>query len=196
MNNFKRLGNSTLNEIENENVKILDHLKIQKGQFLLPFFFTLNKIRTLGMKVLRVFFIKNYCNVCRMNLKKNFQKVILIDLTLMILLAIGFFYQSETILAFNESMNPSNNLNDMLLGVIALIFLILYLVNLYLLYKFKNLGKQMYLFIFIMGIVISLLSGTNASGPVMYTIDGLGWSISGVILGFLYFSPIKKEFEK
>ena len=47
MNNFKRLGNSTLNEIENENVKILDHLKIQKGQFLLPFFFTLNKIRTL-----------------------------------------------------------------------------------------------------------------------------------------------------
>ena len=196
MNNFKRLGNSTLNEIENENVKILDHLKIQKGQFLLPFFFTLNKIRTLGMKVLGVFFIKNYCNVCRMNLKKNFQKVILIDLTLMILLAIGFFYQSETILAFNESMNPSNNLNDMLLGVIALIFLILYLVNLYLLYKFKNLGKQMYLFIFIMGIVISLLSGTNASGPVMYTIDGLGWSISGVILGFLYFSPIKKEFEK
>ena len=131
-----------------------------------------------------------------MNLKKNFQKVILIDLTLLILLVIGFFYQSETILAFNESMNPSNNLNDMLLGVISLIFLILYLVNLYLLYKFKNLGKQMYLFIFIMGIVISLLSGTNASGPVMYTIDGLGWSISGVILGFLYFSPIKKEFEK
>ena len=74
MNNFKRLGNSTLNEIENENVKILDHLKIQKGQFLLPFFFTLNKIRTLGMKVLRVFFIKNYCNVCRMNLKKKFPK--------------------------------------------------------------------------------------------------------------------------
>ena len=93
-------------------------------------------------------------------------------------------------------MNPSNNLNDMLLGVISLIFLILYLVNLYLLYKFKNLGKQMYLFIFIMSIVISLLSGTNASGPVMYTIDGLSWLISGVILGFLYFSPIKKEFEK
>ena len=131
-----------------------------------------------------------------MNLKKIFQKFILIDLTLLILLFISFFYQSETILAFNESMNPSNNLNDMLLGVIALIFLILYLVNLYLLYKFKNLGKQMYLFLFIMGIVISLLSGTNASDPVMYIIDGLGWSISGVILGFLYFSPIKKEFEK
>ena len=52
------------------------------------------------------------------------------------------------------------------------------------------------LFLFIIGIIISLLSGTNATGPVLYTIDGLGWSISGVILGFLYFSPIKKEFEK
>ena len=54
----------------------------------------------------------------------------------------------------------------------------------------------LFIIVFIMGIVISLLSGTNASDPVMYIIDGLGWSISGVILGFLYFSPIKKEFEK
>ena len=130
-----------------------------------------------------------------MNLKKIFQRVILIDLTIIILYIVGFFYQSDTVLAFNESINPSYNLNDML-GIIALILLIFYFVNLYLLYKFKNLGKQMYLFLFIIGIIISLLSGTNASGPVMYTIDGLGWSISGVILAFLYFSPIKKEFEK
>ena len=108
-----------------------------------------------------------------MNLKKIFQRVILIDLTIIILYIVGFFYQSDTVLAFNESINPSNNLNDML-GIIALILLIFYFVNLYLLYKFKNLGKQMYLFLFIIGIIISLLSGTNASGPVMYTIDGLG----------------------
>ena len=130
-----------------------------------------------------------------MNLKKIFQRVILLDLTIMIMIIIGVFYQSDTVLAFNESMNPSNELNDML-GIIALISFIIYFINLYFLYKFKNLGKQIYLFLFIIGIIISLLSGTNASGPVMYTIDGLGWSVSGVILGFLYFSPIKKEFEK
>ena len=130
-----------------------------------------------------------------MNLKKIFQRVILLDLTIMILIIISVFYQSDTVLAFNESMNPSNELNDML-GIIALISFIIYFINLYFLYKFKNLGKQIYLFLFIIGIIISLLSGTNASGPVMYTIDGLGWSISGVILGFLYFSPIKKGFEK
>ena len=130
-----------------------------------------------------------------MNLKKIFQRVILLDLTIMIMIIIGVFYQSDTVLAFNESMNPSNELNDML-GIIALISFIIYFINLYFLYKFKNLGKQIYLFLFIIGIIISLLSGTNATGPVLYTIDGLGWSISGVILGFLYFSPIKKEFEK
>ena len=130
-----------------------------------------------------------------MNLKKIFQRVILLDLTITILIIIGVFYQSDTVLAFNESMNPSNELNDML-GIIALISFIIYFINLYFLYKFKNLGKQIYLFLFIIGIIISLLSGTNATGPVLYTIDGLGWSISGVILGFLYFSPIKKEFEK
>ena len=130
-----------------------------------------------------------------MNLKKIFQRVILLDLTIMILIIISVFYQSDTVLAFNESMNPSNELNDML-GIIALISFIIYFINLYFLYKFKNLGKQIYLFLFIIGIIISLLSGTNATGPVLYTIDGLGWSISGVILGFLYFSPIKKEFEK
>ena len=130
-----------------------------------------------------------------MNLKKIFQRVILLDLTIMILIIIGVFYQSDTVLAFNESMNPPNDL-DYMLGIIALIFFIIYFINLYFLYKFKNLGKQIYLFLFIIGIIISLLSGTNATGPVLYTIDGLGMSISGVILGFLYFSPIKKEFEK
>ena len=62
-----------------------------------------------------------------MNLKKIFQKVILIDLTIMILLIVGLFNQSDTVLAFNESINPSNNLNDML-GIIALILLIFYFV--------------------------------------------------------------------
>ena len=82
-----------------------------------------------------------------MNLKKIFQRVILLDLTIMILIIISVFYQSDTVLAFNESMNPSNELNDML-GIIALISFIIYFINLYFLYKFKNPGKQIYLFLF------------------------------------------------
>ena len=130
-----------------------------------------------------------------MNLKIIFKKLILLDLSLFILVFISAFFETEIVIAFNESMSQSNNMNDML-GVIALVFLLLYLVNLYLLYKFKNIGKQMYLFLFILGSIFVLLMGISAYDPILYLLDGLGWANSGAILVFLYFTPIKKEFEK
>ena len=105
------------------------------------------------------------------------------------------FNESELVVAFNESINPPND-KDGILGIISLLFLALYFLNLYLLYKFKNIGKQMYLFLFIFISIYSLLLGTNAYDPIFYLLDGLGWAISGAILVFLYFTPIKKEFEK
>mgnify|MGYP001178773911 CR=1 FL=1 len=130
-----------------------------------------------------------------MNLKIIFKRLILLDLSLLILMFISAFFESEIVIAFNEGISQSNNMNDML-GVIALVFLVLYLVNLYLLYKFKNIGKQMYLFLFILGSIFVLLMGIGAYDPIFYLLDGLGWANSGAILVFLYFTPIKKEFEK
>ena len=130
-----------------------------------------------------------------MNLKITFKRLILLDLSLLILAIISIFFQSEIVVVFNESANPPNNMTD-ILGIIALITLVLYFVNLYLLYKFKKIGKQMYLFLFILGSILSLLMGINASDPIFYLLDGLGWACSGAILVFLYFTPIKKEFEK
>ena len=130
-----------------------------------------------------------------MNLKIIFKRLILIDLSLLILIFISAFFESEIVIAFNEGISQSNNMNDML-GVIAIIFLVLYLVNLYLLYKFKNIGKQMYLFLFILGSILVLLMGIGAYDPIFYLLDGVGWATSGAILVFLYFTPIKKEFEK
>ena len=130
-----------------------------------------------------------------MNLKIIFKRLILLDLSILILAIISIFYESEIVVAFNESANPPNDMTNML-GVIAIILLVFYLVNLYLLYKFKNIGKQMYLFLFVLGSVLVLLTGINASDPMFYLLDGLGWSCSGAILVFLYFTPIKKEFEK
>ena len=130
-----------------------------------------------------------------MNLKTIFKRLILLDLSIFILAIIAVFFESEIVVSFNESVNPSNGM-DGILGIIALFFLAIYLVNLYLLYKFKNIGKQMYLFLFIFISVFSLLMGINAYDPIFYVIDGLGWAMSGAILVFLYFTPIKKEFEE
>tara|TARA_B100001105_G_C22173872_1_gene349694 strand:+ start:222 stop:614 length:393 start_codon:yes stop_codon:yes gene_type:complete len=130
-----------------------------------------------------------------MNLKNIFKKFVLIDLLLLTLVIFSLFFENEMVTNFNESINPQNDMNDMI-GIIALILLIVYLVNLYLLYKFKPIGKQLYLFVIIFMLILSLLSGTNAASPIQYVLDGLGWANSGAILVLLYFSPIKKEFDK
>ena len=130
-----------------------------------------------------------------MNLKIIFKRLILLDLSILILAIISVFYESEIVVAFNESVNPSNDMTDTL-GVIAIIFLVFYLVNLYLLYKFKNIGKQIYLILFIVFTVLILLSPPVAMDPLLYALDGLAWANSGAILVFLYFTPIKKEFDK
>ena len=49
---------------------------------------------------------------------------------------------------------------------------------------------------FIFGIILSLLMGASAQSSISYVVDGLSWANSGAILALLYFSPIKKEFDK
>jgi len=126
-----------------------------------------------------------------MNLKTIFKRLILLDLSLIILIIIGTFFESEVVLKFNEiALIPDSFM------LIALIWMLAYFVNLFLLYKFKSIGKQMYLFIYIIGFVIVLLAGPNASDPWMYVLDGIEMSVAGALLVLLYFTPIKKEFDK
>jgi len=125
-----------------------------------------------------------------MNLKDIFKRFILLDFLLLLLSISSLFFENETIISFNESVSP---MSDMF-GLIVLIYLFTLLICLFFLYKFKKIGKQLYLFLFILGVILSLLMGDSAQGPISYVVDGLSWTNSGVILTLLYFSPIKKEF--
>ena len=127
-----------------------------------------------------------------MNLKTIFKRLVLLDLSLLILIIVSVFFESEEVLRFNESLDPISNMILTLSGI----FLLVYLINLFLLYRFISIGKQMYLIVFVLGIILNLIAGVSAVDPWLYVIDGLGWSVSGAILVLLYFSPIKKEFEK
>jgi hypothetical protein len=125
-----------------------------------------------------------------MNLKNTFKKFVLLDLFLLILGISSIFFENETIISFNESVSP---MSDMF-GLIILFYFIAFLFCLFCLYKFKKVGKQLYVFLFLLGVILSLLMGDSAQGPISYVIDGLGWANTGAILTLLYFSPIKKEF--
>ena len=127
-----------------------------------------------------------------MNLKNIFKKFVLLDLLLIILLISTLFFENETIASFNEHVDQTTDM----FSLVALIWLVIWLVSLYFLYKFKKNGKQLYFFTFVLGIILSLLMGASAQSSISYIVDGLGWANSGAILTLLYFSPIKKEFDK
>ena len=106
---------------------------------------------------------------------------------------VAVFFESTEVADFN--MYFENDYSNALL-IIWGIGLLIYLINLFLLYKFKSIGKQIYLILFIVFMVLILLSPPSAMDPLLYTLDGLGMANSGAILVFLYFTPIKKEFDK
>ena len=132
-----------------------------------------------------------------MDLKTIFKRFVLLDFSIFVLSFIAFFFISPEITHLEEDLN--SNFSDtyiMGIGVIAIIYIIAYLINLFLLYKFKSIGKPMYLILFIIGAVLILSMGISVREPFGYLIDGLASAVSGAILVFLYFTPIKKEFEK
>ena len=132
-----------------------------------------------------------------MDLKTIFKRFVLLDFSIFVLSFIAFFFISPEITHLEEDLN--SNFSDtyfMGIGVIAIIYIIAYLINLFLLYKFKSIGKPMYLILFIIGAVLILSMGISVTEPFGYLIDGLASAVSGAILVLLYFSPIKKEFEK
>ena len=61
--NSNMLDKQMLNQLVNENVKILTQIKIQKGQFLLPFFYvcTKNLQRTLQRMFKEPIFAERPC---------------------------------------------------------------------------------------------------------------------------------------
>tara|TARA_Y100000817_G_C16686492_1_gene468443 strand:- start:157 stop:540 length:384 start_codon:yes stop_codon:yes gene_type:complete len=127
-----------------------------------------------------------------MNLKNIFKKLVLLDLLLIILLISTLFFENEMIASFNEHVDQTTDM----FSLVALIWLVIWLVSLYFLYKFKKNGKQLYFFTFVFAIILSLLMGASAQSSISYVLDALSWANSGAILTLLYFSPIKKEFDK
>ena len=128
-----------------------------------------------------------------MNLKTIFKRLILLDLSLIVLIIASFFLESAEVADFNKYFE--NDFSNNLLVVFGIGYLI-YIINLFLLYKFKRIGKQIYLVLFIVFVILNLILPPHATDSLLYVLDGLGWANSGAILVFLYFTPIKKEFDK
>jgi len=128
-----------------------------------------------------------------MSQKIVFKRLVLFNFLTAVFFLISPFLniESEEVLNFNNSVE----MNDIVF-LIVILWLIAFTISSYMLYNFKKTGKQLYLITIILGVIISLFSGSIAFDPISYLVDGLGWAFTGIIIYILYFTPIKKEFEQ
>ena len=122
--------------------------------------------------------------------EKIFKNIILTQLALMV-----------TVLAVviaNESGNSvEEDLSFSLIETISVIIGLIYLISLFMLYKFKPMGKKLFVSTFVLSIVIILFEPVDYSyySPVISAIEDLLYVVDGIILATLYFTSIKEKFD-
>ena len=128
-----------------------------------------------------------------MDIEKVFKNIVLLDLAIIVLLFVSIIMESEEITHISESLG-TGIWDEITITIIFMGFLIVYLINLILLYKFISFGKVLYLILAILGIILPLTTGPIISSSLTYTLEWVGGATSGGILVLLYFSPIKDKF--
>ena len=128
-----------------------------------------------------------------MDIEKVFKNIVLLDLAIIVLLFVSIIMEPEEITYISESLG-TGIWDEITITIIFMGFLIVYLINLILLYKFISFGKVLYLILSILGIILPLTTGPIISSSLTYTLEWVGGATSGGILVLLYFSPIKDKF--
>ena len=122
--------------------------------------------------------------------EKIFKNIILTQLALMV--------TGVAIAIANESGNSvEEDLSFSLIETISVIIGLIYLFSLFMLYKFKSVGKKLFVSTFVLSIVIILFEPVDYSyyTPVISAIENLLYVIDGIILTTLYFTSIKEKFD-
>lgn len=135
-----------------------------------------------------------------MSMEKIFKNLILTNISIIFIYFISIFFIDIDYVSSEE--NTDFFLSDTILGIILIIWLVGYLYAHYLLYKFKPLGKKIFLPIILLNIVIYILlfvsedmtSLLNSNYDVF--VEWITGFISGCLVIFIYFTPIKDKFLK
>jgi hypothetical protein len=133
-----------------------------------------------------------------MKLEKAFKAIIHIYLATLVAVFISVFTESEEVNQINENISSgfmgSNEATELAFGIMSLIFMVVFFISLYFIYKFKKSGKKLYTICFIIGSLLTLVSGPYAMGEISTFLYELNGAASGAILVFLYFTPLEKKF--
>ena len=135
-------------------------------------------------------------------MKKNtFKKIIWANLILAVLIL-------PKIIFYPYSLAPADLAKAMILYeelqpladtfVIIMIFLVLiaYIVSLFLLYRFNDYGRQLYLVVNFIALFTFFSQGYVVFDSLEYVLDVISSIFIGFIIAIIYFSNLSKEFKK
>ena len=128
-----------------------------------------------------------------MNLEKIFKNLIILQFILFVFfISYGVFLGIEdTSLEEDIAINNSE--------VALLIVMLIYIINFYFLFKFKSIGKVLFvpLIIIIYALCLSIpLEDLYMENHFLYLLDSFSMMIEGGIIAMLYLTNIKDRFEK
>jgi len=130
-------------------------------------------------------------------LEKIFKNLLIAQIFLLILIGVkvvfGFSLLSEEL--YLISYNLPLPVPDIYAWVIFAIILIAFFAALYLLFNFKKIGRNIFLFLIIFGTLSALFIGPTIADPIDYLLEYLSAVADGAIIVFMYFSPLKNKFE-
>ena len=115
-----------------------------------------------------------------------------------ILTQLALIFTLFAIVIADESVNPADeDLSFSLIEIVSLIIGFIYFISLFMLFKFKPIGKKLFVSTLVLGIVIILFEAVDYSyyTPVISALENLLCVVDGVILATLYFTSIKEKFD-
>ena len=130
-----------------------------------------------------------------MDLEKIFKNLIIADAIVIFIYLISSFNIPKDLMEMAEYV-PAG-IYETEFGLIATIILtIAYIVSLVLLYRFVSFGKNAYVIVIVVGIILDLAGGAYIMPSFTYILGTIVNIITGAILTLLFFSPIKDKFIK
>ena len=133
--------------------------------------------------------------------KTTFRKIIWANLMLAVLILpkIIFYPYSLAPPELAKAMllyDELQTLEDTFVIIMLLLILIGYLVSLFLLYRFNDYGRQLYLVVNFIGLFAYFSQGYVVFDSLEYILDDINSIFVGFIIAIIYFSNLSKEFKK